>query len=53
MARTPRDFTAIVRACNAFGKTVEEPSDFPTALNSAIRAVRDGALAVLDVKIEV
>jgi hypothetical protein len=32
---------------------VEDPSDLPTALKSAIRAVQDGAPAVLDVKIGV
>ncbi len=51
--KNPPDFAAIARACNAFGQTVEEPSDLPTALKSAIRAVRDGAPAVLDVKIDV
>lgn len=51
--KNPPDFAAIARACNAFGQTVEEPSDVPAALKSAIRAVQEGTPAVLDVKIEV
>jgi thiamine pyrophosphate-dependent acetolactate synthase large subunit-like protein len=51
--KNPPDFAAIARACSAFGQTVEDPSDLPTALKSAIRAVQDGAPAVLDVKIGV
>jgi len=51
--KNPPDFAAIARACSAFGETVEGPSDLPAALERAIRAVRDGSPAVLDVKIEV
>ncbi len=50
--KAPPDFAAIARGCHAFGETVEEPSDLPSALRRAIRAVSDGIPAVLDVKIE-
>ena len=48
----PPDFASVARACNAYGQTVEEPSELPSALRCAIDEVRGGRSAVLDVKIQ-
>ncbi len=47
----PPDFAAIARACNAYGRTVDDPSDLAPALKAALDEVRGGRSAVLDVKI--
>ncbi len=48
---TPPDYATIARACNAYGRTVEEPADVPAALKDCLAMVRDGTLAVLDVRL--
>jgi acetolactate synthase-1/2/3 large subunit len=50
--KDPPDFAAIAQACKAYGQTVEDPSDLPSALRTAIAEVKGGRSAVLDVKIE-
>jgi acetolactate synthase I/II/III large subunit len=45
------DYAAIARACQAYGLTVEEPGELPSALKSALDQVRSGKTAVLDVRI--
>ena len=47
------DYAAIARACQAYGQTVEEPGELPSALRSALEQVRNGKTAVLDVRISV
>lgn len=46
------DYALIAQACRAYGQTVEEPSDLPSALKDALDQVRSGKPAVLDVRIE-
>ena len=46
------DYALIAQACQAYGRTVEEPSDLPSALKDALDRVRGGKPAVLDVRIE-
>ena len=46
------DFAAIARACYAYGQTVDEPSELPSALRTALDQVRSGTPAVLDVRVE-
>ncbi len=45
------DYAAIAQACNAYGQTVEEPSQLPAALKTAIEQVRNGKPSVLDVRV--
>jgi acetolactate synthase I/II/III large subunit len=47
----PPDFAAIARACRAYGDTVTDPLQIPSALKRAIAEVRNGRSAVLDVKL--
>jgi acetolactate synthase-1/2/3 large subunit len=47
--KNPPDFAAIATACGAYGQTVEEPSDLPSALETAVGEVRGGRPAVLNV----
>jgi len=49
--KNPPDFGAVAAACGAFGRTVEDPSDLPSALKTAIGEVRGGRSAVLNVLI--
>ena len=49
---TPPDYALIAQACNAYGRTVEEPSEVVPALKEALDRVRDGQPAVLNVKLE-
>jgi acetolactate synthase-1/2/3 large subunit len=44
----PPDYTAIARACHAFAERVEDPSELPRAIDRALRAIRSGQAAVLD-----
>ena len=50
--RPSPDYAAIARACYAYGKTVEDPSELPSALSAALDQVRCGQPAVLDVRVE-
>lgn len=49
--RNPPDFASIAKACNAYGETVDDPSEVPEALKRAIGEVRAGKPAVLDVRL--
>jgi acetolactate synthase I/II/III large subunit len=49
--RNPPDFAGIAMACHAHGQRVDDPSDLMSALERAIREVRAGRSAVLDVKL--
>jgi acetolactate synthase-1/2/3 large subunit len=46
------NYTLISEACQAYGRRVEEPSEFPAAIRDALDVVRSGKPAVLDVIIE-
>jgi len=46
------NYTLISEACQAYGRRVEEPSEFPAAIRDALEVVRSGKPAVLDVIIE-
>ncbi len=48
----PPDYALVAQACGAYGRTVEDPADVLPALREALEQVRNGKLAVLDVKIE-
>ena len=48
----PPDYAAIARACNAYGQTVDDPSQIKSALIQALEQVRLGKPAVLDVRVE-
>jgi len=47
----PPDYAMVARSCNAFGKTVEEPSDIIPALEEALDQVHKGKPAVLDIRL--
>ncbi len=47
----PPDYALISQACHAYGQMVEDPSDLPSALRTALDQVRSGKPAVLDVRI--
>ena len=49
--KNPPDFGAVAAACGAYGQTVEDPSDLPSALKTAVAEVRGGRSAVLNVMI--
>ncbi len=49
---TPPDYATIARACNAYGRIVEDPADVPPALKEALQQVQSGRPAVLDVRID-
>ncbi len=49
---TPPDYATIARACNAYGRMVEDPADVLPALKEALQQVRSGRPAVLDVRID-
>jgi acetolactate synthase-1/2/3 large subunit len=46
------DYALIGQACGAYGKVVEDPEDLKPALANAIKKVRQGIPAVVDVRIE-
>jgi len=46
------DYAAAARACRAFGRVIEDPSEVPQAVAEAIDRVRNGQAAVLDVRVE-
>ena len=48
----PPDYALIAKACNAYGQTVEDPSELSSALKNAVDQVRRGKAAVLNVKQE-
>ena len=49
--RNPPDFAAIARACNAYGETIDDPSEIPAGLKRAVQQVWAGKSAVLDVRL--
>ncbi|MFC1932379.1 thiamine pyrophosphate-requiring protein [Chloroflexota bacterium] len=48
----PPNYALIAQASNAYGETVQEPSDVKTALRRALERVKSGKAAVLDIRIE-
>ncbi|MFC2071030.1 thiamine pyrophosphate-requiring protein, partial [Chloroflexota bacterium] len=48
----PPDYAEIARACGAYGLTVEEPSEVKSVLSGALEQVRQGKMAVVDVRIQ-
>ncbi|MFH1003360.1 MAG: thiamine pyrophosphate-dependent enzyme, partial [Chloroflexota bacterium] len=48
---SPPDYAAIARACHAHAETVDDPSAIRAALKRALKQVRAGQAALLDVKI--
>ena len=48
---SPPDYAMVARACNAYGRRVDDPSDVIPALKEAVRQIRNGRPAVLDVRI--
>jgi acetolactate synthase-1/2/3 large subunit len=49
---TPPDYAKIAQACNAYGRTVEDPADVTAALKDCLAMVNGGTPAVLDVRLE-
>jgi len=49
---TPPDYALIAQACNAYGRTVEEPDNVIPALKEALSQVQKGHPAVLNIKLE-
>jgi acetolactate synthase-1/2/3 large subunit len=49
--KDPPDFAAVAKACHSYGHMIEEPSELPSALKTALDHVRKGTPAVLDVRI--
>jgi acetolactate synthase-1/2/3 large subunit len=48
----PPSYAMIAKACGGYGKTIEKPEDVLPALREALRQVRSGKPAVLDVILE-
>jgi acetolactate synthase-1/2/3 large subunit len=48
---SPPDYAAIAQACHAQGTVVKEPSALKPALTQALEQVRNGKVAVVDVRI--
>jgi len=46
------DYAQVCRACGGYGRVIEEPGDVPQALEEALKEVRQGKPAVLDVRIQ-
>jgi acetolactate synthase-1/2/3 large subunit len=49
---TPPDYAKIAQACNAYGRTVEDPGEVTAALKDCLAMVESGTPAVLNVKLE-
>ena len=49
---TAPDYAKIAQACNAYGRTVEDPADIMPALKEGLERVRSGQPAVLDIRLE-
>ena len=47
------DYAAVARACQAYGQTVEDPSEIRTAIQKALEQVRNGKAAVLDIRSDI
>jgi len=47
----PPDYALIAQACGGWGRRVDEPADVLPVLKEALRVVRDGKLAVVDVRL--
>ena len=47
----PPDYALIAQACGGWGKRVDEPADMLPVLKEALSVVRDGKLAVVDVRL--
>ncbi|MFC1921234.1 thiamine pyrophosphate-requiring protein [Chloroflexota bacterium] len=48
----PADYAAIAEACGAWGRTVTDPDDVLPVLKEAIKHVRNGRPAVVDMRLE-
>lgn len=48
----PPDYASVAQACGAYGRTVEDPADILPTLEEAIKQVRSGIPAVVDVRLE-
>lgn len=48
----PPDYAAVAEACGAYGRTVDDPADVLLVLNEAVKEVRSGKTAVVDVRLE-
>jgi thiamine pyrophosphate-dependent acetolactate synthase large subunit-like protein len=47
----PPDYDQVARACHAYGRMVEDPSDIVPVLEEALTRVRKGKPAVVDVRL--
>jgi acetolactate synthase I/II/III large subunit len=47
----PPDYALVAQACGAYGRTVKTPDEVLPALQEAVKQVRSGKTAVLDVKL--
>jgi len=48
----PPDYAMVAQSCNAYGRTVEDPSDVIPSLRKALEQIRNGKPAVLDVRLK-
>ena len=48
----PPNYAMIAQACGGFGRTVEDPVDVLPALKEGLKEVRNGKVAVIDVRLE-
>jgi acetolactate synthase-1/2/3 large subunit len=48
----PPDYAMVAQSCNAYGRTVQDPSDVIPALKEALEQIRKGKPAVLDVRLK-
>ena len=49
--KNPPEYAFIAKACNAYGQTVEDPSELLSVLKNAVDQVRRGKAAVIDVRL--
>ena len=48
----PPDYAMVAQSCNAYGRTVQDPSDVIPALKEGLEQIRKGKPAVLDVRLK-
>lgn len=48
----PADYALVAQSCGGYGRMVEDPADVLPALKEAMNEVRNGRLAVVDVRLE-
>lgn len=48
----PADYAMVAQACGGYGQIVEDPADVLSALKEAMKEVRNGRLAVVDVRLD-